>query len=374
MKTFKTSEIQQGYFFTEPAFLDENFVLLSPETPWTPELRTILAQWEFTTVLSDGEPKPYYSGKGFKEKLEKVQNDSAKIASAEAYIAGVEQFTKKLFLQVSEGHSINFDVIASKVRELCDKLRDERRFLLQVYGEKTTPDGSNPEEFNAEHSVRSAIVALLIGINLKLPIHRLIELGSAAFVHEIGMARLPSKLFLSSKKLEAKEVELLRTHTTHGYELLKMNGFPMTVAVTALEHHERENGVGYPRKLSGEKISFYSKIIAVACSYAAITANRPHQDARGGYEGVTGLLRNEGKQYDEQVIRALVFSLSLYPIGQYVMLSDGKKGQVVEINPNNPRYPLVQIFCEQTPDGKNRIIKTSPDGISIARPISKDEM
>lgn len=376
MQSFKITDIQQGYFFSQPAFLDDDFVVLSQETPWNAEMRNILSNWQFNSVFSDGVPQPFYSGKEFEKKrgaLQK-QNDADKIAAAAAYIAEIENFTAHIFMQASEGHFVVFDRVASKVRELCDKLREERRYILQVYSEKPAEDAADPYRFNAEHGVRSTIVSLLIGINIKLPIHRLIELGSAALIHEIGMVRLPSKLYLSGEKLGPKEREALKTHTAYGYEYLKISNFPMAVAATALEHHERENGCGYPRKLSGEKISFYSKIIAVACSYAAITANRPHQDARGGYEGVTDLLRNEGKQYDEQVIRALVFSLSLYPIGQYVLLSDGKKGQVVEINPNNPRFPLVQIFSEQTPDGKNRIVETSQEGISIARPISKDEM
>jgi len=85
------------------------------------------------------------------------------------------------------------------------------------------------------------------------------------------------------------------------------------------------------------------------------------------------LLKNEGKKYDETVVRALVFSLSIYPIGLYVLLSNGKKGQVVDVNPENPRFPVVQVFGELTPDGKNKIVETSQDGIHIVRPLTREE-
>jgi hypothetical protein len=86
------------------------------------------------------------------------------------------------------------------------------------------------------------------------------------------------------------------------------------------------------------------------------------------------LLKNEGKQYDDTIVRALVFSLSIYPIGLYVLLSSGRKGQVVDVNPENPRYPIVQIFGELTPYGKNKILETSQTGISIVRPLSREEI
>jgi HD-GYP domain-containing protein (c-di-GMP phosphodiesterase class II) len=154
---------------------------------------------------------------------------------------------------------------------------------------------------------------------------------------------------------------------------LKSFDFPLTVTLAALEHHERENGSGYPRKLPGERISLYAKIIAVACSYEALSAQRPHKEAKDGYTGMLELLKNEGKQYDDTVVRALVYSLSIYPIGLYVLLSNGKKGQVVDVNPENPRFPIVQIFGELNPDGKNKVVETTQGGLQIVRPLTKDE-
>ncbi|MDR1929251.1 MAG: HD-GYP domain-containing protein, partial [Treponema sp.] len=86
------------------------------------------------------------------------------------------------------------------------------------------------------------------------------------------------------------------------------------------------------------------------------------------------LLKNEGRQYDETIVKALVFSFSIYPIGLHVLLSSGKKAQVVDVNPENPKFPLVRVFGEFTPDGKNKIIETSQEGIHIARPLRREEI
>jgi HD-GYP domain-containing protein (c-di-GMP phosphodiesterase class II) len=188
------------------------------------------------------------------------------------------------------------------------------------------------------------------------------------------MVKLPPRIARSKTELSAKDRSTLELHTTLGYEMLKAMDFPMAISAAALEHHERENGSGYPHKLTGDKTGLYGKIIAVACSYEAITAKRPHKDARGGYEGIADLLRNVGKPYDDSIIRALVFSLSIYPIGQFVLLSDGAKGQVVDVNPLDPRFPIVQVLGKKNPDGQNEIVETSPAGIHIQRPLSNKEM
>ncbi|MDR2467748.1 MAG: HD-GYP domain-containing protein [Spirochaetaceae bacterium] len=373
MNQFRVNSIKQGYYFSQPAYLDEGFVVLSQESPFTNELGTILARWGFSVLSSDGEPQIQYSGKVFEDKNTTHVNDTAKINEAELYLTGLEEFTAQLFKRVEEGKSITFSNVAVKVRELYEKIKTERKYLFQFNSSHQNTENSTPERVNAAHAVRSTLISLVIGIYLKLPIHRLIELGAAALVHEIGMAKLPPQVYLSREKLSQKELEVLKLHSSYGFQILKINDFPLAVCAAALEHHERENGAGYPRKLSGDKINFYSKIIAVACSYSAITASRPHQDARAGYEGVTDMLRNEGKQYNDSIVRALVFSISIYPIGQFVELSDGTKGQVVDINPEDPRFPVVQIFSEQTPDGKNKIVETAQNGICITRPLDKDE-
>jgi HD-GYP domain-containing protein (c-di-GMP phosphodiesterase class II) len=188
------------------------------------------------------------------------------------------------------------------------------------------------------------------------------------------MIKLPSQIYLSRRPLQPQEQKAILTHPVLSYNMLKSFDFPLTVTLAALEHHERENGSGYPRKLTSDRISLYAKIISVACSYEAISAQRPHREAKDGYTGMLELLKNEGKQYDDTVVRALVFSLSIYPIGLYVLLSSGRKGQVVDVNPENPRFPIVQVFGELTPDGKNKILETSKDGISIVRPLARDEI
>jgi HD-GYP domain-containing protein (c-di-GMP phosphodiesterase class II) len=377
MKEYKVKDIQPGCFFSKPVYLDDHFLIIVPEVDFSPAIARVLTEWNISTVFSEGETRQsYYSedAEGLPEVLlieKNLDSDEEQIRKAEKFYHTFQYYVETIFTQMAAGHPLRFPDVAERIREVCEMCRKNRRQLLRVLKD-ATPDMD--QNYLASHSAKSTILAIIIGSYFKLPVHRLIELGVAAVFHEAGMNRLPPQLYLNKRSLTPQERKAIYTHPILSYNMLKSFDFPLTVSVAALEHHERENGSGYPRKMTGDRISLYAKIIAVTCSYEALSSNRPHKEAKDGYTGILELLKNEGKQYDEMVVRALVFSLSIYPIGLYVLLSNGKKGQVVDVNPENPRFPIVQIFGELNPDGKNKVTETSKDGLHIIRPLVKEEI
>ena len=131
------------------------------------------------------------------------------------------------------------------------------------------------------------------------------------------------------------------------------------------------NGSGYPRHVTGDKISIYAKIIAIACSFEAISAPRGYRDERSTFEALIELVRNSNRQYDDTITKALLYSISLYPIGVYVCLSNGKIAQVVDVAEGNPKTPFVQIIDTGNPETPFQI-----DGIKtrIMRVLNKNEV
>ncbi|MDR2499750.1 MAG: HD-GYP domain-containing protein [Treponema sp.] len=376
MTEYAVKDIAPDSYFSEPLYLDERFVLLAPEMRFTGALRKLLKQWDFPVVLSGGEPRleftatPGGAGCGLLDRSFGAL-DQDRIKRAEALFQDFHQYTEALFTHIAIKGTVSFAAVSEKIQNIREEVKENHRFLLRVIRGSPT---SNSMGFLATHAVISAIISIIIGNHLKLPGHRINELGVAALLHEAGMVKVPSQLYMAKRVLSPQDRKIILNHPVYSYNILKSCDFPIAVSVAALEHHERENGAGYPRKLTGDKITLYAKIIAVACSYEAMTSSRPHKDANDGYTGMMDLLKNVGKQYDDTVVRALVYSLSIYPIGLYVLLSDGTKGQVVDVNPENPKYPVVQVFGKLTPDGKNSILETSAAGVSIARPLLRKEI
>jgi len=378
MNSFSLQDIPTG-FFSKAVYLDPQFVLTAPEMPFTENLARTISEWGFKEVFSDGEPCENYAtdeaaattGKDKAIGDRSTTADLEKIQQAEAFYASFQRYIKNLYTLLPVKNELDFNVVAEQLKPVCDYVRDNRRYLMRT---QWLTEPVHEENQMISHTARSTIIAIIIGITLKLQNYRLIELAVAALLHEVGMIKLPQENYTSKGALTEQERKLLYAHPILGYNILKSYGFPLVICVAALEHQERENGTGYPQRKTGDKISLYAKIVAVACSYEAMLSRRPHKDAKDSHTGIMELLKNDGKQYDDTVVRALVYSLSIYPIGLYVLLSNDKKGQVVDVDPENPRYPIVEIFGELSPNGKNKIARTSPGTFQIVRPLTPDEI
>jgi HD-GYP domain-containing protein (c-di-GMP phosphodiesterase class II) len=295
--------------------------------------------------------------------------DADRLMSAQKFRLSFEKYVRALFDRFAARNNLDFGLLVRSFKVLMDAIRKDYRLLLQVQPQMVAKD----EDYLVFHTMNSTIIALVIGDALQFSEHWLTELGIAALLHEIGMLRLPPESYLGKRELTDEERKLIYIHPIIGYNFLKSLDFPPAVSRAVLEHHERENGEGYPKKKTAESIHLYSKIIAVACSYAALSAKRPYRDAMDSHAGMMELLRNEGNMYNDKVIRVLVSSLSVFPIGMYVMLSDGTKGQVVDINPRKPDYPIVRPFAPGggrdggQDGGQEALVVTSEDGIAIVR-------
>nr|AXS01236.1 hd domain protein [uncultured bacterium] len=379
MNNFVVKEVPPGSFFSNTVFLDNGFVITAPEMPFTEELANTLDKWDFKNILCEGEPHKEYTWSNTRGDIPEdsplkemaLHSDAEKLVKAETFYKNFLSSVEMLFLKATVSDELDFKIVTEQIRSMIDYIKEDRKYLMRIL---KNIEPAPEKNYLAIHSVRSTILAIIIGTYIKLPSHKLIDLGVASLLHEAGMLKLPSQLYLSNRPLNAQEQKAILTHPVLGYSMLKSFDFPTTICLAALEHHERENGTGYPRHLYGDKISLYSKIIAVACSYEALSSKRPHKEEKDGYTGMLELLKNEGKQYDDTIVRALVLSVSIYPIGLYVLLSNGKKGQVVDVNPENPKFPIVQVFGEFTPDGKIKTTPTEPNKLSIVRPLTRSEI
>jgi HD-GYP domain-containing protein (c-di-GMP phosphodiesterase class II) len=379
MKSIALKDLKPKLFFSKPLFLDEGFVLLAPETPVDEALIKRLTHWEFRETKSDGQFLSEASlaeasnGSGEESGASSVipegLGDKEKIDSILTFYVQFVEYMESLYTYFVTKTELDYKTLIERMKDLCQVISENRRFVLRA--QSLAPQHKN---YLVSHAVRTSIYSIILGATIKLPQFKLIELGAAAALHEIGMVRLPPQLYMAGRPLSPQEKKSITAHPVLGYNLLKERQVPLAVCLAALEHHERVNGSGYPRALTGDKISLYSKIIMVACSYDAVTADRPYKEAKDGYSAMVDILKNEGKQYDDLVIRALVYSLSIFPIGTQVMLTNGKSAVVVDVNPENPRYPIVQIIGARSPDGKELIVRTSETSVRVLRPLNHQEI
>jgi len=276
-------------------------------------------------------------------------------------------FVAKVYSLYASRQQLEVGTIFEKTREFCEIVKKHKHELIEI--PKSTFEGLEPDLIL--HVVVTAVYAIIIAIQLKMPQNRLVELTVAAILHKIGFLCIPPQLYVEDRTLTAKELKTFKSHPVVAYRILKEAGFPITVCVGVLEHHEREDGSGYPRGLNSEKISIFGKILSVACSFEAAIGNKRHGY---GINSILDVVRNTNKQYSDVVLKSLLFSISIFPIGTFVQLSDKRIGQVLDINPKNLNYPVILIYGGMSKKGEVQIVNTSPKGITIRKPLTKAEI
>lgn len=388
--------------FKSDLLLDKNFILLPVTVPVTEELTKALKEWNFDSfeceesvslggdigvakkgfdIAEDTTEYPTQSEAelkikdSLKDALAKANSgkfantEKSRMESVQSVYEEYMNYINSVYTHYATNKKINLDELSETVKDLCIFIKDNKRYVLRI-----TPSAEQRKKnFLVIHSMRSTVLAITLGMELHQPLSKLIELGITCILHEIGMLRLPPQLYMTERKLTAGEKSQINTHPILGFNILKELEFPLSIQLGVLEHHEKENGMGYPRHLSGSKISNYAKIIAVACSYEAITAPREYKTERTSFDAMIEMVKNQNMQYDPTVIKALLYSLSLFPIGAFVYLQNGKIAVVTDVSPNNPKNPVVQLINEREADGSPKTIQTDDTNNKIVRVLTKDE-
>jgi HD-GYP domain-containing protein (c-di-GMP phosphodiesterase class II) len=145
---------------------------------------------------------------------------------------------------------------------------------------------------------------------MNLPAAKIEGLHVAAHLHDAGKVAVPTEILSKPGKLNEYEFGLIKAHTQVGYEILKTIEFPWPVAETALQHHERLDGSGYPAGLAGDQIILEARIVGVSDVVEAMASHRPYRPALGVDKALLEILQGKGKLYDPAVVDACVGAFS----------------------------------------------------------------
>ncbi|HEY3021471.1 MAG TPA: HD domain-containing phosphohydrolase [Solirubrobacteraceae bacterium] len=178
---------------------------------------------------------------------------------------------------------------------------------------------------------------------------RLHLLGLGLLVHDVGKLLVPAEILNKPGRLTDEEMAIMRTHPDLGADLLADDAYSPLVRAVIREHHERWDGGGYPKGLSGRHIHQLARIAAVADVYDAVTSERPYHPARPPYKGVEVILDGAGAAFDPEVVEVFRRVVHPYPIGSELRLPDGEVGVVARIDPEHPDCPWVRFPAGERP-------------------------
>jgi PAS domain S-box-containing protein len=191
-------------------------------------------------------------------------------------------------------------MIAERTREL-DEARAETLRQLAIAAEYR-------DDETYQHTERVGHVAARLALGLGLPAGQVTLLRQAAPLHDVGKLAIPDCILLKPGRLTDQELDVMKTHAELGARLLSSGSSPVLqmAAVIAGTHHERWDGRGYPKGLTGEAIPLVGRIVAVADVFDALTHDRPYKPAWTVERAIAEIGAGAGSQFDPRVVTAFL--------------------------------------------------------------------
>jgi len=247
------------------------------------------------------------------------------------------------------------------------KIHSTRRLMQSIYNHIMDNESfvfgltnlKNYDEYTLNHSVNVCLLATALGRRLGLNRGEIVDLGIAAFFHDLGKLETPLEILNKPAKLDDGEREIMEQHPFKGAEklvLLRESArLPLRAIHVALEHHIKEDLSGYPHYFQRDDVNLFSKIVKTVDFFDAITTKRVYRTkifTRA--EALSLMLEQSGTEFNPLILKAFVNLMGVFPIGSLVALSTGEIGIVFELNPD-PKLqlrPSVKLITDR--DG-NRI-------------------
>lgn len=235
--------------------------------------------------------------------------------------------------------SSNVDGCKGVAKKIVDQILNKGALLLDLTDLRCF-DG-----YTYAHSVNVAVLSCIIGFGLKMNEEALEQLVIAGLLHDLGKLVIPPEILNKPARLTNEEYEIMKTHSTLSYEIIKERwDISSQVKAAVLYHHENEDGSGYPTGIDGDGMTIYTKILHVADVYDALVSKRPYKNPYSPYEACEYLMGAGGIMFDPKVVESLLLYVPFYPKGTQVELSDGREGIIVENAGNRNLRPLLRLL------------------------------
>lgn len=195
------------------------------------------------------------------------------------------------------------------------------------------------------HSVSVCVLATILGKAVGLDKENLEALAVGALFHDIGTIKLPKELLSKRDPFTVKELELYKTHTEEGFEILRVKReLSLLSAHIAFQHHEWINGTGYPRGLEGERIHNLAQIVGLADFYDNLVNDGPGHTRTQPHEACEVVMGSANRLFPHDLVVTFLKHIAAYPTGCTVKLNTGEIGIVVDQNKSLPMRPIVRVL------------------------------
>jgi hypothetical protein len=340
-------ELRAGHVLARSIYRDTGEIMLSNGFRMTPDVSTKLEAigidriWVQEEGLEDLESEDLVSETtinqcvlllrktilDFRSKIGLVKaNSEEPIPSPEKILSKPEEIKEAL----------NISAFRKVAAEIYQELKKADPSLLHITGTRSLGN------FYEQQYIDCAIVAALLAKRYNFSPDEIEDLILAVLLMDIGYFLLPDHALSLNSKLSLQELELKKQHTNYGFEIIRICNLSLICANVALQHHERQDGGGYPRKLTGTNsppvrstgptvkgtMNRYAEIASVALDYISLIFPPPGITAQTPINSIKFLVRLSGAKLNSAVVETLIAMIPVYSAGDRIMVTSDGEGKL----------------------------------------------
>jgi HD-GYP domain-containing protein (c-di-GMP phosphodiesterase class II) len=344
-KRIALEQIKPGSRFSEDVFIDDKNVLVPSNVAVKQKDIDALKRWGVAFVITEGNLIDEAALAKAAPESEAKLKPQGFAGTRELYVRYTDLVDKlsQIFEKIKKNEAVESKAVDQISQGVLALVRDERDAAISaILGSQGV--GADL----ARECVNTAILSTVIGITLKLPPYRLSYLSCGALLHDSGMLRVPDSIVKKKGVLSEDEAQKIRAHPLLSYRIItKELMYPDDVGLVGLQHHERWDSEGYPRKTGGEAIDVLARIVSVADAFEAMVSEKSYRNSMIGYAAMKALLSDNSRRFDPDVLKAFIKSMGIYPLGSTVLLNNAAIAKVIETHPEAPLRPKLRVIVDE---------------------------
>ncbi|MCT4632495.1 MAG: HD-GYP domain-containing protein [Firmicutes bacterium] len=329
-KTFRMEELSPGMVLAENVYDNDGNILLSEGLALRDVYISKIKELDINSVkiLSTVSESPIIDN-NFKNILKR--DLEIKEAKYEA-----RKIVQDTFNKVYTGKGVQSERIFLVVNKIIDEILMNEDIVLNLSHMKSIDD------YVFEHSVNVTIISILLGIHLGFNKIQLIELGVGAILHDIGKMLVPQEILNKPSQLNNEEFDVIKQHTVLGYELVrKIKNISLKSCRVVLQHHEKVGGSGYPEGKTIDDIHIYSRIVAIADVFDALTSDRVYSEKIDPHRATAIIIEGIENHFEHNLVKLFINIFKYYPKGLRVTINSNEVGYVIKEREARPKVKIL---------------------------------
>lgn len=290
--------------------------------------------------------KELYIQDEFEQKQQAIQKLLSQSHAFVAEYREVVTIVEGIFDEVSQSKKIPVDKMKKLIDDTVVSMAMKSGVIDYLYEVKSM------DNFTYNHSLRVSILAGVLAKWLRYDKKQVKDVILAGFLHDIGKTQMDKNLVQkNADRLGPADRKLYEEHPILGYQLLlDKTDIPDGVKKAVLQHHENNDGTGFPNQVKGEAVHEYSKIVALVDFYDLYTSERESYTKQTPFSALEIIGRSMYTTMDPQICIPFIINVRQSFLGSEVLLSDRRKGLIVQFPDAYETLPLVKVSDEEIID------------------------